>query len=146
MSGGKIVHFDARPGVASDRLAATQPAVPGILRVFVRDLVLPCRIGVYRHEKEGPQRVRINLDLLVKEAGGDLNDEVARVVSYETVTDGIRALCAGPHINLVETLAERIADLCLDDARVRSATVRVEKLDIFQDAESAGVEIVRERT
>jgi dihydroneopterin aldolase len=145
MSSGKIVHFDARPGVVSDRLAATQPTAPGILRVFVRDLVLPCRIGVYRHEKEGPQRVRINLDLLVKEPGEDLHDEVARVVSYETVTDGIRAMCAGPHINLVETLAERIADLCLDDARVRSVTVRVEKLDIFQDAESAGVEIVRER-
>ena len=145
MSSGKIVHFDARPGVVSDRLAATQPTAPGILRVFVRDLVLPCRIGVYRHEKQGPQRVRINLDLLVKEPSEDLHDEVARVVSYETVTDGIRAMCAGPHINLVETLAERIADLCLDDARVRSVTVRVEKLDIFQDAESAGVEIARDR-
>lgn len=145
MTSGKIVHFGARPGVVSDRLASTQPTTPGNLRVFVRDLVLPCRIGVYRHEKEGPQRVRINLDLLVKEPGEDLHDEVARVVSYETVTDAIRALCAGPHINLVETLAERIADLCFKDARVRSVTVRVEKLDIFQDAESAGVEIARER-
>ncbi|HET9148979.1 MAG TPA: dihydroneopterin aldolase [Alphaproteobacteria bacterium] len=145
MNSGKIVHFGARPGVVSDRLTTTQPTTPGILRVFVRDLVLPCRIGVYRHEKEGPQRVRINLDLLVKEPGEDLHDEVARVVSYETVTDAIRTLCAGPHINLVETLAERIADICFKDARVRSVTVRVEKLDIFQDAESAGVEIARER-
>jgi len=43
----------------------------------------------------------------------------------------------------VETLAERIAALCLDDARVRSVRIRVEKLDVFPDATSVGVEIER---
>ena len=145
MNSGKIVHFNARPRVASDRLETTQPTVPGTLRVFVRDLVLPCRIGAYRHEQDGPQRVRINLDLLVKEAGPEPHDDLARVVCYDRVTDAIRALCSESHINLVETLAERIAALCLEDMRVKAVTVRVEKLDVFEDAESAGVEIVRER-
>lgn len=145
MSSGKIVHFNARPRVASDRLEATQPTVPGTLRVFVRDLVLPCRIGAYRHEQDGPQRVRINLDMLVKEVSAEPHDDLAQVVCYDRVTDAIRTLCTEGHINLVETLAERIAALCLEDLRVKTVTVRVEKLDVFQDAESAGVEIVRER-
>ena len=70
----------------------------------------------------------------------------ARVVRYEKVTDSIRALCTEQHIKLLETLAERIAELCLADARVTAVTVRVEKLDVFADAESAGVEILRERS
>lgn len=146
MNSGKIVHYDARPKVASDRLESTRAATPGTLRVFLRDLVVPCRIGVFRHEQSGTQRVRINLDLLVTESDAAVHDDPSRVVRYEKVTDAIRALCTEQHIKLLETLAERIAGLCLVDARVQAVTVRVEKLDVFADAESAGVEIVRERS
>lgn len=146
MSSGKIVHFGARPIVTSDRLASTQPTTPGTLRVFLRDLVVPCRIGVFRHEQDGTQRVRVNLDLLVTESDAAQHDDPSRVVRYEKVTERIRALCTEQHIKLLETLAERIAALSLEDARVKAVTVRIEKLDVFQDAESAGVEIVRERT
>jgi 7,8-dihydroneopterin aldolase/epimerase/oxygenase len=146
MSSGKIVHFGARPTVTSDRLASTQPTTPGTLRVFLRDLVVPCRIGVFRHEQGGTQRVRINLDLLVTESDAAQRDDPSRVVRYEKVTERIRALCTEQHIKLLETLAERIAALSLEDARVKAVTVRIEKLDVFQDAESAGVEIARERT
>jgi dihydroneopterin aldolase len=65
------------------------------------------------------------------------------VVDYEAVTTKIRAIVAGGHINLAETLAERIAQSCLDDRRVRAVTVRVEKLHALPGAESAGVEIER---
>jgi dihydroneopterin aldolase len=47
------------------------------------------------------------------------------------------------HVNLAETLAERIASLCLQDSTCRSVLVRVEKLDVFEDAKSVGVEIER---
>lgn len=146
MSDGKIVHLDARPKVVSDRLESTQPTTPGTLRVFVRDLVVPCRIGVFRHEQDGTQRVRINLDLLVAESDAAVHDDPSLVVRYEKVTERIRSLCTEQHIKLLETLAERIASLSFDDPRVKAVTVRVEKLDVFRDAESAGVEIVRMRS
>lgn len=116
----------------------------GRRHMFVRDLVLPCRIGVYDREQAGPQRVRINLDLAVDdsvEAGDRLED----VVCYDDLVAQVRALLAGPHVNLVESLAERIAALCLVDVRVMSARVRVEKLDAVPDAASVGVEIERTR-
>ena len=72
-------------------------------------------------------------------------DELARVVSYEKVADSVRAIVGAGHTRLVETMAERIAAACLADARVRLVRVRVEKLDIFDDADSAGVEIERVR-
>jgi dihydroneopterin aldolase len=67
------------------------------------------------------------------------------VVDYEGVADAVRAIVAAGHVMLVETLAERIAESCLADARVHLARVRVEKLDVFADAASAGVEIERRR-
>ncbi len=116
-----------------------------IRHVFVRDLVLECSIGVHQFEREATQRVRINLDLAVREAdiSGQLNDDLANVVCYEELTKGVRAIVARDHVNLVETLAEDVATMCLTDMRVRSARIRVEKLDILEDALSVGVEIER---
>ena len=116
-----------------------------IRHVFVRDLVLDCSIGIHPHEREALQRIRVNLDLAVREgdANDQLDDELANVVCYEGLTKGVRALVSREHVNLVETLAEDVAAMCLGDTRVRSARVRIEKLDILEDAESVGVEIER---
>ncbi|HEX6120878.1 MAG TPA: dihydroneopterin aldolase [Dongiaceae bacterium] len=114
------------------------------MKVFVRDLTLPCRIGVYSHEKIGEQRVRINLELTCIEHPA-INDEHHNVVCYADVVEDIRRLLAQGHINLVETLADRIAAQCLEDRRVLSAKVRIEKLDIMPEASAVGVEIERHR-
>ena len=117
-----------------------------IRHVFIRDLVIGCSIGIYTHEKEHEQRVRINLDLAVSEGDHLINDDIRNVISYEDMAQGVEAIIAAGHINLVETLAENIAEMCLQDKRVFSARVRVEKLDIIASAESVGVEIERFNT
>ncbi|HYD67746.1 dihydroneopterin aldolase [Azospirillum sp.] len=103
-------------------------------RVFVRDLVLEALVGLYEHERAKAQRIRINLDLDVAIPG----------LTGEDGVRAIRAVLDQGHVTLIETLAERIAERCLQDARVRTATVRVEKLDVFPDA-TVGVEIERSR-
>jgi dihydroneopterin aldolase len=115
-----------------------------IRHVFVRDLELNANIGVYHREKGQLQPVRINVDLTVEEADGDIGDRLENVVDYGAVVDGIKAILAGGHLNLVETLAERVAAFCLADPRVRVARVRIEKLKIIAEAQSVGVEIERE--
>jgi dihydroneopterin aldolase len=114
-----------------------------VRHVFVRDLVLDCSIGVHQHERGELQRVRVNLDLAVREDRVEIGDDIANVVCYESIIAGVRRIVASGHINLVETLAERFADMCLEDHRVRVARIRVEKLDIIPDATSVGVEIER---
>ena len=117
-----------------------------IQHVFIRDLMLTALIGVYRHEKENSQPIRINLDLAVKENLDANKDRLAEVVSYEDIADGVRKLVASGHVNLVETLAQRIADMCFNHQRVQVVRVRIEKLAVFEDAASAGVEIERFRS
>ncbi len=117
-------------------------AGPGIRHVFLRDMVLQASIGIHPHERGKPQRVRINVDLGVAEETA-AHDRLERVVDYEKVANTVRHIATTGHINLVETLAERIALACLEDGRVQLARVRVEKLDVFADTLAAGVEIER---
>jgi len=131
----------------------TQPiasSARALRHMFLRDMVLEARIGVLPHEQQAPQRVRINVDLGVEDDGARPlsrqpvgRDELSRVVDYGRLAEQVRDIVAAAHVRLVETLAERIADACLMDRRVHLARVRVEKLDIFPDAMSAGVEIER---
>jgi dihydroneopterin aldolase len=118
-------------------------AVAGLRHVFVRDLDVASRIGVHAHERAAPQRVRVNLDLAVEDAP-PANDQLREVVDYDAVVEAVRRVAGGDHVQLVETLAERIAEACFVDHRVVSARVRVEKLDVFPDC-SAGIEIERLR-
>ncbi len=128
---------------AGTPLAPATQASLGRYRIFVRDLVVPWNIGIYDHEHDGPQRVRINVDLLVREASQFDADKYRQVVCYAGVVDGIRKLADDGHINLVETLASRVAEMCLADDRVLEATVRTEKLDAIEGVSSVGIEITR---
>jgi dihydroneopterin aldolase len=112
-----------------------------ITHIFIRNLELLARIGVHGHEQGMPQPVRINVDLETIHVGDA--DRLADVVDYEEIANGIRAIVAAGHINLAETLAERIAASCLKNERVARARVRVEKLHALPGAEAAGVEIER---
>ena len=116
-------------------------AGPGIRHVFLRDMVLLAAVGVYPHEHDSKQRVRINVDLAVRESGG--GDRLERVLDYEALANAVRGLVSAGHVKLVETLAERIAEACVRDARVERARVRVEKLDVFADMAAVGVEVER---
>lgn len=129
-----------------DRVCRQLPiAGTGTHRLFVRDLELDTRIGVRAHEQGRAQRVRINLELTVRDPEGPLEDRYENVVCYDEVVSAVRRLVAAGHVNLVETLAERIAALCLEDPRVHAVRVRVEKLDVYPDAAGVGVEIERFR-
>lgn len=120
-------------------------AAAGLRHVFVRDLDLMALIGIYEHEKTDPQRIIVNIDLSVQEGEGPQDDDIGHVVSYEIVVKKVEQIIAEGHINLVETLCEKIAAACLRDKRVVAARVRVEKPDIIRNARSVGVEIERQR-
>jgi dihydroneopterin aldolase len=123
---------------------AAAPTRRGETRVLVRDLMLNARIGLHQHERLADQRIRVNLDLSV-DFGGPVDDDYDKVVCYGELVTGLRHVVGAGHVNLVETLAERVAEMCLADRRVRSARVRIEKLDVFPEAEAVGIEIERFR-
>ena len=114
-------------------------------RVRVRNLLLPCSIGIHDHERQRTQRVRINVELDVTDPGPFSSEDFRQVLNYETIVSGIREIVDAGHIELVETLAERVAGMCLADPRSVSVIVGVEKLDVYSEAESVGVSVMRRR-
>jgi dihydroneopterin aldolase len=110
-------------------------------RVFVHDFVLPVRIGAYAHERAAPQRVRFDVDVLVMRASRPTQD-MRDVFSYDLIRDGIHLLVAAGHVPLVETLAERIADMLLAHPGVVKTFITLEKLE----AGSGRVGVAIERT
>ncbi len=115
----------------------------GAQRVFVEGLVVRCRVGVHDHERDKPQRVRIDIETERAEAPEGSSDKLRNVVCYEDLIKRVKALVAVGHVNLVETMAETIADAILRDLPVERVRVRVSKLDVFDDAERVGAEIER---
>lgn len=149
-----IPRHNAKPQPLEDdrvdyRLVAGRPPAPETLdrsappdRILVRDLVLPVSIGAYRSEHQAPQRVRFNVEAWVTratQAPADMRD----ILSYDVITDGISRIVGEGHIELVETLAWRIADLVLAEPKVMRVIVRVEKLDTGPG--SVGIEITRDK-
>lgn len=112
-------------------------------RVFVRDYETTAEIGVWHYEKGKRQRVRVNVDAFAEEPDAAIDDTLSNVVCYADLVAGIDAILAEGHIALVETLAERVAAMSLEDPRVKRVIVRVEKLDAIEGAASVGVEIER---
>lgn len=117
-------------------------AEQGLRHVFVHDLEVQARLGVLDWERERPQRVRVSVDLAVRD--DPHGDRIEAVVSYAEARDAARSILTSRHHDLVESAAEAIALACLADPRVAAARVRIEKLEVFDDC-VVGVEIERRR-
>ena len=117
-----------------------------IYLVKIRRLLVDMFIGVHEHERHSKQRVAIDVELeLDYPAEGFSKGIYKNVGCYETLVDKIKILSKEGHIVLVETFAEKIADIALNDERVISADVEVEKLDILSDCEAVGATIKKFR-
>ncbi len=120
-------------------------ATQGVRHVFVRDYETDAEIGVWSHEKGNTQKVRISVDLSVLEGLEHHADNISKVVCYNEIVLGIQKIIDAGHIHLVETLAEKIAEMSLENPQVIKARVKVEKLEAVKKAASVGVEIERHR-
>jgi dihydroneopterin aldolase len=113
-------------------------------KIGVRGLVRDVEIGVFEEEKGRTQRVRFTVEVSIFPAPRTGTDDIEDAVSYDYIVDAITKVTSQGHIQLLETLAERIADECLADRRAAKVHVLVEKLDRLEGA-SLCVEIERQQ-
>ncbi|NCU20640.1 dihydroneopterin aldolase, partial [Candidatus Falkowbacteria bacterium] len=112
-------------------------------RISLRDHVVTADIGAFQPERGHVQRLRFNVVVEVRPAPAPLLDDVDRILSYDRLTEAIAAELADERLNLLETLAERVAERILAEPQAMRVFVRIEKLDRGPGA--LGVEIVRSR-
>lgn len=122
------------------RSLATAGAAP-LDRISVRDYTTSVEIGAFQAERDVEQRIRFNVVLEVAHHGAADTDDVDQVLSYDTIIEAIQFELAAERLNLLETLAERIAERILIHAKAMRVFVRIEKLDRIPG--TLGIEIVR---
>lgn len=103
--------------------------------------------GVLREERLRAQPFEVDLDIEANLAAAGASDDLADTVDYAAVTDVVAKIVSGPHADLMEHLALRIADAVLAAPHVEAVTVRLRKLrpPVAHDLASAGVQIHRRR-
>ncbi|SLN41212.1 bifunctional dihydroneopterin aldolase/dihydroneopterin triphosphate 2'-epimerase [Pseudoruegeria aquimaris] len=126
----------------AERSAATQGAELRD-RISLRDHTVEVEIGAFQSERGTTQRICFNIVVELLPQTGPVDDDVDRILSYDTLTEAIAFELAAERLNLLETLAERVAERILLAPQAMRVFVRIEKLDRGPGA--LGVEIVRAR-
>jgi dihydroneopterin aldolase len=114
--------------------------------VYIRDLVFDAILGVLPEERTTPQPVCINLEVSVDTRRAAASCDLKDTLDYARLAAEVRALCIDAQCLLVETLAEKIASLTLQQAHVHAVTVDVMKPAALADCQGVGVRITRHRT
>ena len=113
--------------------------------VFVEGYELIGSVGVYEHERRYEQRIVVSLELEVRDKYDGVSDELDGVYDYDDAIAAVRSTVESRHFNLLETLAERIAQACLENADVVTVKVRIAKPDVLIACRAVGIEIFRAR-
>ena len=122
-------------------------AAPNVsTRIFVRGLNIQASIGVHPHEYESTQPIIIDIELDMGDMDLPSDDRLHETLDYGVVAEKAEALALEAHVQLVETLAERIADWALGaDPRVQRCAVSISKPQALLKADFAGVEVIKTR-
>lgn len=113
-------------------------------RIYIRDLLLRCIVGIYPEERHQKQDVIINIILECDCRPAAASDDIADAVDYKSLKKSVIELVENSSFNLIETLADRIAGLCTARNGVNRATVSVDKPGALRFARSVAVEVTRD--
>jgi dihydroneopterin aldolase len=113
------------------------------VRVFLINYVIDVSIGVYPWERKRRQKVRIDIE--VTQTYATTPRTIEDVLDYNRIREGIRGIVDAGHVDLQETLCDKVLGMCLRLPGVQSAKVRVAKLEAFADCEAVGCEMIGER-
>jgi dihydroneopterin aldolase/D-erythro-7,8-dihydroneopterin triphosphate epimerase len=114
-------------------------------RILIKDLMARCIIGVNDDERREKQDVVVNISVGADLRAAGHSDRFEDAVDYRSMKKKVIAMVEGSRFFLIEALAERIAQICLEDGKVSEVTVCVEKPAALRFARSVGVEITRGR-
>jgi len=115
-------------------------------KILIKDILVRCIIGVNESERREKQDVTINIVIWTDLRKAGKSDDFRDTIDYRGVKKRVVSMVEGSAFFLLETLADRIADICLERPAAAQVQVTVEKPGALRFARSVGVEITRERT
>lgn len=111
--------------------------------VFVRDLRIDTTIGIFEWERRIKQTIAIDLEMAGDNRRAAASDTIEDALDYKSVSKRIKAFVEASEFQLVETLAERIADILLTEFSIPWLRLSVSKPGAVRGSEAVGVIIER---
>ena len=108
-------------------------------KIFIRDLALRCIIGVYPEERRKKQDVIFNITLECDHTAAAQSDRLEDAVDYKRIKQRVCDMVEASEFSLIETLADRVAALCLQSPGVQAVTVTLDKPGALRFARSVAV-------
>lgn len=133
------------PKKAAARSTAAPPAEPGSDWIHLQNIQVACILGVHPKERRLARRIRMDISVECDTRPAAAADRLDHALNYEWLEGQAVALARKGRFQLVETLAERLAEACLKHRRSRSVRIVVTKPGALSHTQSVAVEIVRRR-
>ena len=111
--------------------------------IFLRELKIDTLIGVYDWERLVPQTLQIDLDIALPNSLACQSDDIADALDYADIVRHLKEVLASRHFNLLEALAEHIAQILLKDFNAPWVKVSVAKLQAIRGSKMVGISIER---
>jgi dihydroneopterin aldolase len=113
--------------------------------IFLREIRLDARIGIYKREKAITQTVELDLELALPDERVFKSGKVGDTIDYALVIERLRGALIEQHYGLVETLAERVAQIILTEFHAPWVRVSIAKLGAQPNVRRVGVVIERRK-
>src|ERR1041385_5325098 len=110
--------------------------------IHIEQLEVFSVIGVLEHERKGLQRLTVSISVCPPNAAGHMADDIARAVNYSAVAEETKRFAREQTVNLIETLADRLATHLLKTFTIKRGTVEVRKFAL-QDAKYVSATVTR---
>ena len=114
-------------------------------KIYIRDLTLKCIIGIFERERKIKQKVIINIAIFADLKKACKTDNINETVDYKLIKKNIILMVKKSNYFLIEKLADEIAGICLENKKVESVMVTVDKPGALRFARSVAIQIVRNR-
>lgn len=124
--------------------ATSQARLDECRHLFLRGLTRQVNIGIHEFERRNAQRIIFDIDFYVPLAfNTPMDDNIEEVVDYDFVRSVVSNAIECGHIELQETLCDRIVDALLRRPKILAVRVSTRKPDVYEDCEGVGVEVLR---
>ena len=114
--------------------------------VFIKDFIIQEIIGIHEHEKTKRQKIKFNIVVNVNQNTVPDEKDIKSIVDYEKITNKLESLVKNKKYNFLESLAEDSFKEIFEDKRINSVKIKIEKPDAIKNADSVGVEVLKNRS
>jgi dihydroneopterin aldolase len=111
-------------------------------RIHIEQLEVSTHIGVPEKERATPQRLAVSITLWPRHNAHDLGDDIDKTVNYSAVAEAAKSFVRDQSLNLIETLADRLATHLLAKFAIQKITLELRKF-VLEDAKYASVTVTR---